>query len=62
MGQVLSRPGLRAGFAGLLVAVAALALSACSTRPETDNANLIVGKQLFVQKCGSCHVLSRAGT
>ena len=62
MGQVLSRPGLRAGFAGLLVAVVALALSACSAQPETDNANLITGKQLFVQKCGSCHVLARAGT
>jgi mono/diheme cytochrome c family protein len=62
MGQVLSRPGLRAGFAGLLVAVAALALGACAAQPETENANLIAGKQLFVQKCGSCHVLSRAGT
>jgi mono/diheme cytochrome c family protein len=62
MGQVLSRTGLRAGFAGLLVAVVALALSACSAQPETDNANLITGKQLFVQKCGSCHVLARAGT
>lgn len=62
MGQVLSRPGLRAGFAGLLVAVAALALSACSAQPEADNANVITGKQLFVQKCGSCHVLARAGT
>jgi mono/diheme cytochrome c family protein len=62
MGQVLSRPGLRAGFAGLLVAVVALALSACSAQPEADNANLITGKQLFVQKCGSCHVLARAGT
>jgi plastocyanin len=62
MGAVLSRPGLRAGFAGLLAAVAALAPSACSTRPEADDANLISGKQLFVQKCGSCHVLARAGT
>jgi uncharacterized cupredoxin-like copper-binding protein len=62
MGQVLSRPGLRAGFAGLLVAVAALALSACSAQPESGNADLIAGKQLFVQKCGSCHVLARAGT
>ena len=62
MGQVLSRPGLRAGFAGLAVAGAALALSACSAHPEAENANLISGKQLFVQKCGSCHVLSRAGT
>jgi plastocyanin len=62
MGQVLSRPGLRAGFAGLAVAGAALVLSACSAHPEAENANLISGKQLFVQKCGSCHVLSRAGT
>jgi plastocyanin len=62
MGQVLSRPGLRAGFAGLAVAGAALALSACSAHPESQNANLISGKQLFVQKCGSCHVLARAGT
>jgi mono/diheme cytochrome c family protein len=62
MGQVLSRPGLRAGFAGLAVAGAALALSACSAQPEADNANLISGKQLFVQKCGSCHILGRAQT
>jgi plastocyanin len=62
MGPVLSRPGLRAGFAGLLAAGVALALSACSTRPEGENADLISGKQLFVQKCGSCHVLARAGT
>jgi plastocyanin len=62
MGPVLSRPGLRAGFAGLAVAGAALALSACSAHPETESANLITGKQLFVQKCGSCHVLARAGT
>jgi mono/diheme cytochrome c family protein len=62
MGPVLSRAGLRAGFAGLVVAGVALALSACSAQPEADNANLIAGKQLFVQKCGSCHVLARAGT
>src|SRR5215213_7383068 len=62
MGPVLSRAGLRAGFAGLVVAGVTLALSACSTRPEGENANLLSGKQLFVQKCGSCHVLARAGT
>jgi plastocyanin len=62
MGPVLSRAGLRAGFTGLVVVGVALALSACSTRPEGENANLIAGKQLFVQKCGSCHVLARAGT
>jgi uncharacterized cupredoxin-like copper-binding protein len=62
MGPVLSRPGLRAAFAGLAAAGAALALSACSAHPEAENANLIAGKQLFVQKCGSCHVLARAQT
>jgi plastocyanin len=62
MGPVLSRPGLRAGIAGLAAAGAALALSACSAHPEADNANLIAGKQLFVAKCGSCHILARAGT
>jgi plastocyanin len=62
MGPVLSRPGLRAAFAGLAAAGAALALSACSAHSEGDDANLIAGKQLFVQKCGSCHVLGRAQT
>ncbi len=49
---------------GLTAAVstvaAALAMSGCSIK--NDNANLVAGKQLFVQKCGSCHVLDRAGT
>jgi mono/diheme cytochrome c family protein len=62
MGPVLSTPGLRATFAGLAVAAVALALSACSAQPEADNADLIAGKQMFVAKCGSCHVLARAGT
>jgi plastocyanin len=62
MGPVLSRPGLRAAFAGLAAAGAALALSACSAHNEADNANLVSGKQLFVAKCGSCHVLGRAQT
>jgi mono/diheme cytochrome c family protein len=62
MGRVLSTAGLRAAFAGLAVAGAALALSACSAHPEGENANIIAGKQLFVAKCGSCHVLARAQT
>jgi uncharacterized cupredoxin-like copper-binding protein len=36
-------------------------LSACSTQPEST-ADVIAGKQLFVAKCGSCHVLGRAQT
>jgi plastocyanin len=33
----------------------------CSVK-GADNANLIVGKQQFVARCGSCHVLARAST
>jgi mono/diheme cytochrome c family protein len=45
-------------------AVAALALTstatACGGRASTPD--LVNGKALFVQRCGSCHVLERAGT
>jgi mono/diheme cytochrome c family protein len=43
---------------GVGVALAALPLAACG-RDEPDLSN---GKALFVQDCGSCHVLGRAGT
>jgi cytochrome c551/c552 len=42
----------------LVVAAAALSLAACG-RDEADLSN---GKAKFVEECGSCHVLSRAGT
>jgi cytochrome c oxidase subunit 2 len=45
----------------LALGALAVLLSACSATP-TPSANLIVGKQQFVAKCGACHVLSRAGT
>jgi plastocyanin len=51
---------MRALAGGLLVALA-LAASGCSVK-GADNANLIMGKQQFVAKCGSCHTLARAGT
>jgi plastocyanin len=35
-------------------------LSACQVADDGDN--LVAGKQAFVQKCGSCHQLARAGT
>jgi plastocyanin len=40
------------------VAAAVVLLSACG-RDQTD---LVNGKTLFVQKCGACHTMARAGT
>jgi mono/diheme cytochrome c family protein len=39
-----------------------LAVSGCGGVKRGTNANLIVGKQEFVAKCGSCHALARAST
>jgi uncharacterized cupredoxin-like copper-binding protein len=61
MGPDLSSPRLRTAFGGLAAVAATVVLSACSTHAQSD-ANVIAGKQLFVQKCGSCHVLGRAQT
>jgi plastocyanin len=38
------------------------ALSGCGEVKQGDNADLIVGKQQFVAKCGACHTLARADT
>jgi mono/diheme cytochrome c family protein len=48
----------------LLIGAAALVavLAGCSAKGEGSNADPVKGKQLFVQRCGSCHVLSHAGT
>jgi len=41
----------------------AVVVSGCSSSSAAeDRADLVAGKQLFVQRCGSCHVLNRAGT
>jgi plastocyanin len=40
----------------------ALAVSGCGSIKHGENANLIVGKQQFVAKCGACHTLARADT
>jgi plastocyanin len=51
----------RRACAGALLAALALVAGGCSVKGE-DNANVILGKQLFVAKCGSCHTLARANT
>jgi mono/diheme cytochrome c family protein len=50
--------------AALLVAVAAglTGLAGCRLKNNTAGDDLVTGKKLFVQKCGSCHTLARAGT
>ena len=54
----LTRNTARAVLAPLCALAIALALGACG-RDEPD---LESGKAQFVEKCGSCHVLGRAGT
>lgn len=46
----------------IAAAASAAALAGCTGNDATEDADLVAGKQLFVQKCGSCHVLNRAGT
>jgi plastocyanin len=55
------RKGLRAAAAGVFATGAVLLLGACGGTSAGD-ADLVAGKQLFVERCGSCHVLNRAGT
>jgi plastocyanin len=42
--------------------VAGLGLAASGCSVKSDNPDKVAGKKLFVQKCGSCHTLARAGT
>ncbi|HYM58506.1 MAG TPA: c-type cytochrome [Solirubrobacteraceae bacterium] len=52
---------MRRGLAGIAATAALLvAVSGCELKDSGDN--LVAGKQNFVAKCGSCHVLKRAGT
>jgi plastocyanin len=53
---------MRAATFATSAAAAALALAAGGCSVKDDNPDLIAGKKMFVQKCGSCHVLQRAGT
>ncbi len=59
------RPALRAARvragAGVTLGVLAVLAGGCGVK-GADSANLILGKQAFVAKCGSCHTLARAET
>jgi mono/diheme cytochrome c family protein len=50
-----------AAFAAIM-ATAAVVLAGCGSDVKGEHANLVTGKQLFVARCGACHVLARAGT
>ncbi len=60
-GPSLRKLGARAATCFLLGGLA-LGGAGCSAAKNADNANLILGKQQFVAKCGSCHMLAHAGT
>jgi plastocyanin len=51
----------RLGATGALVAVA-IVLTACGSLKRFDNPNVVAGKVAFIQTCGACHTLARAGT
>jgi mono/diheme cytochrome c family protein len=55
---LLRRPAALAA----ITASAAVALAGCGSDIKGDHADLVNGKQLFVQRCGACHQLARAGT
>lgn len=46
----------------LVGGVALVVVAGCGQEVRSSSDDVIAGKQLFVQKCGSCHTLSRAGT
>jgi plastocyanin len=56
------RNGARRAAAGGLLAALALVGAGCGSVKGDDNANVILGKQQFVAKCGSCHTMARAET
>lgn len=52
----------RAAAIAAITAAAAATLAGCGSDIKGDRADLVHGKQLFVERCGACHTLARAGT
>jgi plastocyanin len=46
----------------VLAAIAAAAAGASGCNVADSGTNVVNGKEQFIQKCGSCHTLARAGT
>lgn len=51
-----------AAFKATIVVGALTLLTGCAANDDPKNDNQVAGKVAFVKNCGSCHVLSRAGT
>jgi plastocyanin len=56
----MRRTSVRGMALGASAAAAIALLSGCGVTDQGEN--VVNGKQLFVQRCGACHVLQRAGT
>src|SRR5919198_5898575 len=56
------RQGRWLGGLGAVATAAGLAIAAGGCDVKESSTSLSNGKQLFVSKCGTCHVLQRAGT
>jgi len=56
----MERRSVRGAAFGACAIGAVLALSGCGV--TNSGSNVVNGKQQFVAKCGSCHILARAGT
>ena len=56
----MRRTWVRRALIGASAAAAIAVPSGCGVTDQGEN--VVNGKQLFVQQCGSCHVLQRAGT
>jgi plastocyanin len=57
----MRRSGLPGAAVAVCAAAAVTALAGCGGLTDQGD-DVVNGKQLFVSKCGSCHVLDRAGT
>jgi plastocyanin len=56
----MTRTSVRGMALGASAAAAIALLSGCGVTDQGEN--VVNGKQLFVERCGACHVLQRAGT